>query len=113
MVGSATFTIATSRTTMNWAATRTARPNQRFRSAAASSVLVTIIASLIQFPLKSFVDSTIHQTNDPALHLFRDEPRYLQELSPGRDARPSGGSPRAPRDGHEDGLDGALRGGRR
>src|SRR5712671_5355260 len=31
MEGSATFTIATSRTTMNWAATITARANQRFR----------------------------------------------------------------------------------
>src|SRR5690348_15779182 len=112
MVGSATFTIATSRTTMNWAATRTASPNQRFRSAAAPSVLVTIMASLIQFPLKSFAGSTIHTTNDPALHLFRDEPRHVPELPPGRDARPSGGAPRAPRDGHEDGVDGALRGGR-
>src|SRR5437660_6538270 len=63
MVGSATFTIATSRTTMNWAATRTASPNQRFRSAAAFSVLVTIIAPLIQFPLnRLLVPRYIQQT---------------------------------------------------
>src|SRR3954447_5647868 len=64
MDGSATFTIATSSTTMNWAATTTASANHRRLSGRGTAGEAVRLCELIPMLPLSLDDSTIHKTND-------------------------------------------------
>src|SRR5437867_2035700 len=67
--GRATFTIAMSRTTMNCAATITARPNQRLLSVScASADTCATISELIDCPPRSLTDSTIAEAHRLLVH---------------------------------------------
>src|SRR5438105_7526427 len=87
MDGSATLTIATSRTTMNCAATITARAIQRRRSVLSAAVCVKV-SELIRYGLQSLVAPTITKKNACALHLFPDGSSPPRDQGP---PDPSGG----------------------
>ena len=68
--GSATFTIATSRTTMNCAATTTASPSQRLLSTVSSCLAAgcVTISELIDLSFRSLTLATIARTHAWVLH---------------------------------------------
>ena len=71
--GSATFTIATSSTTMNWAATTTASANQRRLSGRGAAAEAVRLCELIPMLPLSLDGSTIHKHNDGMRYTnFRD-----------------------------------------
>ena len=70
MDGSATFTIATSSTTMNWAATIKARATQRRLSGRASTAGRARLSEVIRLIPLSLIFSTIHETNDGVRYTY-------------------------------------------
>src|SRR6266536_590657 len=76
--GSATFTMATSRTTMNWAATTTASTIQRRLSGRAATALAARLSEFIPYIPLSLTSSTIHRSNDRVRYTYSVIPTPIQ-----------------------------------